>query len=463
MTTVTIGNTVYAAPGGGGGAWNGIGGAGTFAPTNTSTGGPAQYATSITQAWSCGNGYSSGFGGGGGGALGQRNASSQNGAIANIDAGTSYSRFLGTILNTVINSSGGAPEYESPYLNNSSNYGRYMAQQVNGAALDGGSPARWGGGGGGGSYSGGNGGNGNLGGGGGGAAGGSRQTALWWRNTDPGNRTLTDALSRNGALYISVKIRQGSPWGNSFESSEGIDVQYSLNNGSTWTSMAYISSDIGTFDWHVAKYKVPLEARGSGVRFRVNQRPWTSTIDQWACGDGQIHYADGSVDVLWTPASIPGLYWYASGTQDTDYSLSETPPGYTGYVAPIASRGGNGGSGFVLFGFVSGNGVQYVLRTSGSGTVTVPANTDKILCWAVGGGGGGGGAPADSVSEGGGGASGSINYFEIDNVAGDLGVNTTGSSGSTSYGLAGKAVFFKDNRKPTFTLNNNGIISGSYT
>lgn len=462
-STVTVGNTTFTAPGGRAGDGNFRGTATNNYPSTTSSGTP-QYQTSVTQFWNSGEGSNRNFSSGG--ALGAQTSGSSNGAMANVDNGPSYSRFLGTILNTVINYNGGAPEYESSELLGSG-YGRYYGYNSNGIGVDGGSPARWGGGGGAASGGGGNGGNGMLGGGGGGAtATPTSAYALWWQGTRPGYRTLTDALSRSGALYISVKIRQGYPWGNSFESHEGIDVEYSLNNGSTWTSMAYISTEIGTSQWHVAKYKVPLAARGSGVRFRINQRPWTTNIDQWAAGPAQIHYQNGTVDVLWTPGSIPGTFWYATGIQDTDYVLSRTAPGYSGSLDTFYSKGGDGGSGFVLFGFVSGTSGSYVLKTSGSGTVTVPANTDKVFCWVVGGGGGGGGAGTSSYStnySGGGGASGTINYFEIDNVSGSLGVNTTGSSGSSAYGQPGKAVAFQNGRKPTFTMNNLGVISGSYT
>lgn len=442
-TTLTIGNLTFTAPGGGGGSWSGIGGSGSgflYTPTVTNSGGtPILTATEI-KTWLGGNGRSSSFGGGGGGSIGEQHAQSNSSPLADLGNPTStIEGSIGSILVTKITSSLGGPildpTYASPFLN-ASVTGGYTSGIVNGTAIDGGSPARWGGGGGGGGYGGANGGNGNLGGGGGGAAGANSTstTVLWWRQTNPGTRTLTDALSRSNAHYISVMVRQGFPWGDSFEANEGLDVQYSLNNGSTWTGMAYISTEIGTTGWHTALYKVPQAARGSGVRFRINQRPWSSNLDQWAVGPAKIHYQNGNVDVLWTPASIPGTFWYVTGTQDVDYTIdrSNRAPGYSGTIAPAQFKGGDGGSGFIIIGLYKASlpaesRYTYNVITSGSGSLnyTNLMDYDAVFIWVVGGGGGGGGA-FDSVSDtGGGGASGSVIFASFNKISGSVNANTS--------------------------------------
>ena len=478
-TTLTIGNTTFTA-GGGGGAANRTGGAGSgsnYQTSVTSSGTPTFVSSEITT-WYGGNGHSSDFGGGGGGALGTQYAGSNNGAMASLGDVNTIRGSLGAILATKLANDS---TYGSAGINGSS-YGQSGgSSDINGTRLDGGSPSRWGGGGGGGGYGGANGGNGNLGGGGGGAAGANDTgtTALWWTTGSYGERTLTDALARTGAHYISVMVRQGYPWGDSFEINEGLDVAYSLNNGSTWTSMAYIAG-IDYNYWHTALYKVPVAARGTGVRFRISQRSRSSSNqDQWAVGPGKIHYLDGSVDVLWTPASIPGTFWYVTGTQDIDYTIarSNRAPGaqpgqyYVGSsIRSFEHNGGAGGSGFIVLGFYKASLPEatrytYQVITSGTGSLDYTNTTDwdAVYVWVVGGGGGGGGADASISSEGGGGGAGTVIFAEYNKVSGSLNVNTTAAAGSSSFGAPGKAVAFQQGRKPTFTLNNSGIINGSYT
>lgn len=473
-TSVTFWNAGYAsATGGFGGNWQGIGGAKGDAIYVASSASPT-IAHDFNYRY--GDGRSASTHGGAGGSIGSLPSGYYYQSSPSDDQLLpGFGRFLGTILNSTLGG-GQDPVYGIPSLNSASSYGKLYS--YSNPPGPGGSPGRWGTGGSGGKSNGGPGGDGNLGGGGGGAGGddnGLPNFGIYWKRTIPaGGRVVTSLLNWNltDATRVSIRIlRADGKWGDSYESGEGIDVEYSLNNGSTWTSMGYVDA-VETYWWYMRSFRVPAAARSSGVRLRVRQKQFTSNLDQWACGPAFVHYGDGTVDYLWDPYNIPGTFYTISGNEGTDYDRA-TIQTYSanGFTAPnLQPRGGDGGDGFVLIGYIDSNGGViggYRFRTplngNFSGSETIPAGTVKMLCWVVGGGGGGAGTIANDSYAGGGGGVGGLIYLEWDASGDNLPINTTGGAGSTTFGLPGKAVAFQSGRKPTFTLNNSGVISGTYT
>jgi len=149
---------------------------------------------------------------------------------------------------------------------------------------------------------------------------------LWMGNLAPIPRTLTTVnFDVSGVCEISFYLRyaiqsQASPCEGPDEYDEGVTLQYSTNNGTSWSDIAYFRPD-GTIlpnailpganntsvsgntpftVWAQYVFPVPAAAQTPSTRFRWIQQDWSgSGFDHWGIDLVEI-LCTGTTDVLWS-------------------------------------------------------------------------------------------------------------------------------------------------------------------
>jgi hypothetical protein len=346
------------------------------------------------------------------------------------------------------------------------------SQGLNNAGQD---AQQWGSGGGGAGYYGGDGGNGIMGGGGGGAAGYDRNNTpcAFFMSVASTERWVRTKTSRNLSTAESVTFAIVAPgsWGETPDSPEGIELEYSLN-GTVWVSIDY--TDGGATrptNWLIKTVALPAEAKTATTWLRYRQREWSGAFDVW--GVGPMYVKSGGLATQVIDFSDSNTYAYAGTLQFTTPNNYVPQPPYIGTPPQLFWTGGKGGHGGAMVVCFS-QGTVIDIRTFGEMAILgfknpsvysfqPPTGTTEIWAWVIGAGGGGAGSGSVDASAGGGGNGGQMAFAKWSGSAGLTGTpNTDGSASTETPGAAGKAVYFPTSTRPvSYTFSNNGTLNGS--
>lgn len=174
-------------------------------------------------------------------------------------------------------------------------------------------------------------------------------THLWMGNSSPVPRVVTTAsfnLSSCASAGVSICFdmlfaAQGgsSPCEGPDEPAEGVYLQYSTNNGTTWTTINYFDPNGGNdpdlINWKNWCFPVPTAALTSNVRFRWFQDADSGAeYDHWGLDNVIVYCNDPSYNIVWQHDG------YNAGPTGGAHPTPVAPQTTTTYVA-VMSNGTN--------------------------------------------------------------------------------------------------------------------------
>ncbi|MDD3875957.1 MAG: PKD domain-containing protein [Bacteroidales bacterium] len=174
-------------------------------------------------------------------------------------------------------------------------------------------------------------------------------TYMWMGATSTAPRILTTIpfdVSMGGTISFEMRYSvqsAASPCEGPDQYDEGISVQYSINNGTTWVTMVYFApnGDILTSTptattpgasgqtpftvWNTFTYPIPVAAQTTATRFRWAQLSSTSEVyDHWGLDNVTIGVPPPNIQVWWAHGPTVANPPVVSPTTTTTYTVYVT-------------------------------------------------------------------------------------------------------------------------------------------
>ncbi|MBU0764741.1 MAG: PKD domain-containing protein, partial [Bacteroidetes bacterium] len=179
---------------------------------------------------------------------------------------------------------------------------------------------------------------------------------LWMGDVSPAPRNLTSTdfdVTYGGTLAFFLRYSvqaDGTPCEGPDEPDEGVSLQYSINNGSTWVDIAYFNPSTAAIEafnpggdfpsatgptaftsWNWYTFPIPAGAQSPSTRFRwIQTASTTLQNDHWGIDSILITTPPPDVEFNWT--SIPVGY-----NETGQYPPADTPAVSTYYIVEVSA------------------------------------------------------------------------------------------------------------------------------
>lgn len=162
---------------------------------------------------------------------------------------------------------------------------------------------------------------------------------MWMGNQSVAPRVMTTVqldVSSGGTVCFEMRYAiqsQPSPCEGPDLASEGVYLQYSINNGATWVTMNYWSPN-GGYDafltsWNQYCEAIPLAAQSATTKFRWTQLAVSGApYDHWGLDNISISASIPNYTITW----LHDNYAYPTGTYVGNNPTPVSPTGTTSYV-----------------------------------------------------------------------------------------------------------------------------------
>ncbi|MDG2152297.1 MAG: T9SS type B sorting domain-containing protein, partial [Crocinitomicaceae bacterium] len=166
---------------------------------------------------------------------------------------------------------------------------------------------------------------------------------MWMGSSSPAPRTMATLgldVSAGGTVCFEMRYaiqQENSPCEGPDLGDEGVTLQYSINNGATWTTMNYWPPLNGGYAssmtvWNQYCENIPIAAQTTNTMFRWTQLEATSSsYDHWGLDNVEITLASPDYNITWLHDS----YSYGQGNYSGDNPTQVCPEGDTIFVVEM--------------------------------------------------------------------------------------------------------------------------------
>ena len=166
---------------------------------------------------------------------------------------------------------------------------------------------------------------------------------MWMGSSSPAPRTMATLgldVSAGGTVCFEMRYaiqQENSPCEGPDLGDEGVTLQYSINNGTTWITMNYWPPLNGGFAssmtvWNQYCENIPIAAQTTNTMFRWTQLEATSSsYDHWGLDNVEITLASPDYNITW----LHDNYSYGQGNYSGDNPTQVCPEGDSIFVVEM--------------------------------------------------------------------------------------------------------------------------------